>query len=207
MVWVGNRLAISSGQTFPTGSNNIGEITVEDPTNEQHIFAGTGEANYSGDQGTGGGILESSNGGNLWTLSSGPGNAFIGQSIAKIVVDPISSVAGVSKPGAIVYAAVVPTGYNLPENKDGIYQSLDYGVHWDKMPIGNGSNIVPTDLEYTIVNGQFTLWAGLGNVRAYQGFDNRNNGIWKITGNGLFKTPILTAPTERKCRPHFLGRR
>jgi len=94
------------GNNLPPGLNNIGAITV-DPTNPQRVYAGTGEANYSSDQGTGAGILVSDNGGNSWKLVQGSDDnaqAFVGESIAKIIVDPISSVAGLSRPGALMYA-------------------------------------------------------------------------------------------------------
>src|SRR4029453_11472904 len=98
--------------TFVSGSfgtNAIGSLTYTGGV----LYAGTGEANASGDSAAGGGIYKSIDGGNTWTLLSatvGPitthspgtggafpnngtytGNAFLGRSISSIVVDPTNA--------------------------------------------------------------------------------------------------------------------
>jgi hypothetical protein len=183
------------------GLNNIGALAI-DSSHSQRIYAGTGEANYSTDNGPGAGILESANGGNAWTLSQGPGNAFVGHAIAKIIVDSVTTptINGVIYPtGTIVYAAVVPAGgNNAPDANDGLYKSLDNGLTWSKLALGNGA-IVVTDLEYTVVNGSFTLYAAVGTPRwvppVSANYDNANNGIWKSRDGGASWTQQIGGAT------------
>src|SRR3954447_20764453 len=66
----------------------MGAIAVA-PSNGQVIYAGTGEANNSADSQYGTGILVSTNGGNSWTLGTGPGGIFsTGLTTSKIAIDP-----------------------------------------------------------------------------------------------------------------------
>jgi hypothetical protein len=95
--------------TFVSGSfgtNAIGTLTFTGGV----LYAGTGEANASGDSEAGVGIYKSTDGGNTWTALAatigpittfspgtgtngtyGPGNAFLGRSISSIVVDPTNA--------------------------------------------------------------------------------------------------------------------
>jgi hypothetical protein len=119
-VWVGaagggvwrtdNALAGNGASwTFVSGSfgtNAIGTLTFTGGV----LYAGTGEANASGDSEAGVGIYKSTDGGNTWTALAGtigpittfspgtgtngtygPGNAFLGRSISSIVVDPTNA--------------------------------------------------------------------------------------------------------------------
>src|SRR5215211_1091793 len=110
-VWRTDNALSGSGVnwTFVSGSfgtNAIGTLTYTGGV----LYAGTGEANASGDSAAGVGIYKSVDGGNTWSLLSstvGPittvspaetgvvvangtytGNAFLGRSISSIVVDP-----------------------------------------------------------------------------------------------------------------------
>ena len=90
------------------GTNAIGTLTYDAPNNT--LYAGTGEANASGDSEAGLGIWKSTDGGNTWTQLAaiigpittfspgtgtngtyGPGNAFLGRSISSIIVDPTNA--------------------------------------------------------------------------------------------------------------------
>ena len=87
----------------------MGAIAIA-PSNHLKIYAGTGEANNSGDSNFGQGILVSNDGGATWSLSTGPGGVFNRLAIAKISVDP-------SNPN-IAYAAVndfAENGFAAPE--------------------------------------------------------------------------------------------
>src|SRR5262249_50341286 len=68
----------------------IGALAV-DRTNPSVIYAGTGEANYSADSRYGAGILRSVDGGQTWSLASGPhlgGEEFFRHAVSRIIVDP-----------------------------------------------------------------------------------------------------------------------
>ena len=150
-------------QPLATGQNpnvnNIGALAV-DPANLQTIYAGTGEANFNNDGGAGAGILKSTDGGDHWVIvSRGPSNAFVGQSISKIILTP----------GGI-FAAVVPTGANAPTADDGVYKRSDGGLSWTKQTVGFGL-IIPTDLAFA--NGK--LYAGLGNPLGITNWANYSN--------------------------------
>jgi hypothetical protein len=110
-VWRTTNALAGSGPswTFVSGSfgtNAIGTLTYTGGV----LYAGTGEANASGDSEAGVGIYKSTDGGNTWTQLSatvgpittfspgtgtngtyGPGNAFLGRSISSILVDPTNA--------------------------------------------------------------------------------------------------------------------
>jgi hypothetical protein len=89
------------------GAAAIGALAV-DPNNPRVIYAGTGEANWSQDSRYGAGILWSINGGDTWTLVSGPaagGTEFFRHAVSEIVIDPTVVTGAWSQ---YIYAAVVP---------------------------------------------------------------------------------------------------
>ncbi len=198
-----------AGTRIP-GVNNIGALAVDTnhPANQRDIiYAGTGEANYSGDSGAGAGILKSTDGGDSWSLlrpmvviAGNNREPFFGRSVAKIIVQP--NVAGAPDPAGTLYVALVPNGKDAPTDATGIYKSTNRGDSWTKLTVAPGNApIIPTDLEYTIVrnggNQKFVLWAGLGNPKAFAAVDNANNGIWKSEDGGRNWTPLRAggAPT------------
>jgi len=147
------------------GAIDDGTITV-DPGSVNHlqaIYVGTGEANYSTDSRYGTGILKSTDSGHTWSLSTGPGNAFFGQSISKIIVDPTDP------SGKTVYADVVPSGGAAPTADDQIYQSSDGGTTWTPITFpstfGSPSFDVITDMDYTLdaTGTDLTLFAAVSN--------------------------------------------
>lgn len=64
----------------------IGALAI-DPTDPSIVYAGTGEANNSGDSFYGDGVLKSTDGGDTWSVEN-PGGVFSGAKFASIVVDP-----------------------------------------------------------------------------------------------------------------------
>jgi hypothetical protein len=97
----------------------MGSITVA-PSNHQILYAGTGEANNSGDSFYGRGVLKSTDGGASWTLvGSAP---FDRRAIAKIVVSPTDP--------NLVYAAVCTLAANGIGTGSGIYKSINGGTSW-----------------------------------------------------------------------------
>ena len=105
----------------------IGAVAV-DPNNADHIVAGTGEANQSGDSFSGDGILNSTDGGTTWSRQD-PGGVFDGASVSQLAIDPTSSVRE--------FAATTA----------GLFETADGGTTWAQ----------PTDASYTLdVAGRIT---------------------------------------------------
>lgn len=118
---------------LPRGINAIGAITVDpnDPSGNT-IYAGTGEANASGDSAAGIGIFKSLDGGRTWAglANQGP---FNGRAVGTIVVDPNNpnvlyagttrAVRGVASTGGGV--SLIPGAAPW-----GLYKSTDGGQTW-----------------------------------------------------------------------------
>src|SRR5262249_16959336 len=68
---------------------SMGAIAVA-PSNPLVVYAGTGEANNSGDSNFGRGVLVSTDGGLTWTLRNA-GGAFDQKSISQIAIDPTNA--------------------------------------------------------------------------------------------------------------------
>jgi len=132
------------------GTNAIGTLTYD--AAHDTLYAGTGEANASGDSEAGLGIWKSTNGGDTWTQLSatigpittfspgtgtngtyGPGNAFLGRSISTIVVDPtnanhlyVSSSRGVRGVSSVTGGGT--TNPPTPRPPFGLFESSDAGA-------------------------------------------------------------------------------
>ena len=135
----------------------VGSV-VDDPSNPEHLIAGTGEANQSGDSYPGAGILVSTDGGQSWSLQN-PGSVFSGLHIAQVAIDPsnsshqfaatdgglfVTTDGGVSwaKPAdpsyapldgsisAVVINPTTPTTVYLGGGAQAVGKSTDGGVHW-----------------------------------------------------------------------------
>jgi hypothetical protein len=130
------------------GTNAIGTLSYTGGV----LYAGTGEANASGDSEAGVGIYKSTDGGNTWSLLSatigpittfspgtgtngtyGPGNAFLGRSISTIVVDPtnamhlyVSSSRGVRGVSSVTGGGT--SNPPTPRPPFGLFESTDGGA-------------------------------------------------------------------------------
>jgi hypothetical protein len=121
----------NGGTTWTPRSDNaatlaIGSVTV-DPSNPNHLIAGTGEGNQSGDSAYGLGILTSTDGGNAWTLSD-PGSVFQGLHITQVAIDPSNS------------------NHMFAATDNGLYVTSNGGASWAK----------PADSSYATVDGHLT---------------------------------------------------
>ena len=135
------------------------------PTNDNIVYAGTGEGALSGDSYTGNGILKSTDGGNTWAQVSG--DYFMGVSISRLVVDPTNA--------SHLYAAVLrgrggARRVSPPvHSRFGIWESNDGGVSWTlrrEVPEQNGA----TDLEIDPQNPKI-LYASFWSDKIYRSTD------------------------------------
>ena len=209
----------NGGTTWTPRSDNaatlaIGSVTV-DPSNQNHLIAGTGEGNQSGDSAYGLGILTSTDGGNTWTLSD-PGSVFQGLHIAQVAIDPsnsnhmlaatdnglyVTSNGGASwaKPADSSYASVdgiltsvvvnptAPTTIYIGGGAATVAKSTDGGVHWAAANVGITA---PGANPYTALgiatSSPSTLYASVGS-------SNNPAALYKTTNGGTSWAP-LSAP-------------
>ncbi len=159
----------SSGKPVVEFMGAIAET--RDSSNNEIVYAGTGEANNSADTFYGEGILVSVNGGSTWTLT---GQALLkGTAISRIAVDPNNS--------NIAYAAVSNTAVNgTTAAVTGIYKTTNAGGTWTNVTALNGQdNIDPwSDVVIDPLNSAI-LFAAVGNPNGSGG-----NGVF--TGNGVY---------------------
>jgi hypothetical protein len=151
----------------------MGSIAVA-RSNPAIVYAGTGEANNSGDSYYGRGVLKSTNGGASWTLL---GNSLFNRlAISKIVIDPTNA--------NIVYVAVsgfATLGLNFSGNV-GVWKSVDGGGTWTNttsaIPNLNTNFGTFSDLLIDPSNPQ-TLYTAVGSY-----YGDTANGIYKTTNGG-----------------------
>ncbi len=183
-VWITDRALDSRpGWRFVTeelGSNAIGSLALDpNDSSGNTIYAGTGEANASGDSGAGVGLYRSTDGGETWATVGTSAAVSYGRAIGSIAIDPtnastiyiataravrgISSVTGGGTSNPPVAAAF------------GVYKTTDGGATWNSIWNGNNSlrgvrriKLDPRDAT--------TLYAS-----AYQ------QGLWRSTGGGAFE--------------------
>ncbi len=114
----------------------MGAIAI-DPANPNIIYAGTGEAHFTGDSYYGAGLLKSTDGGVTWTQITGPVSAseprqpaFLNAAFQTLIIDPTTP--------STLYAATTfgfvssATGgtYFPPLGDRGVWKSTDGGVTW-----------------------------------------------------------------------------
>ena len=149
---------------------SMGAIAIA-PSNPSVIYAGTGEANFSGDSNFGRGVLTSTNGGTTWTLQNN-GGLFDRKAISEIAVDPTNA--------NVAYVAVAGGGVNGVGGNNGVWRSADGGVTWTNT---TATIAASTGQPWTSVrvdpNTPTTLYAAAGNI-----FGSSVNGVYKTTNSG-----------------------
>ena len=159
------------------GDTAMGSITIA-PSNHNVIYAGTGEANYSGDSRYGIGLLKSTDGGTSWSVIPGPITAnspkgvFYRKSISRVVVSPTDP--------NVVYLGTVLSGLNGNGFADGgVWKTTDGGVNWTNTTAGKvNNNALYTDVAMNTHNPNI-LYTTIGYPGAYPG-----NGVFKTTNGG-----------------------
>ena len=101
------------------GTISIGDVAL-DPTDENVIWVGTGEANNQRSSYWGDGIYKTTDGGETWSMVGLPDSHHIG----RIVMDPRDT--------NRVYVAVLGNLYS-PNPERGLYRTTDGGVTWEQV--------------------------------------------------------------------------
>ena len=174
-IWVWNGTSwVPKTDNMP--SLHIGALAVA-PSDDNVVYAGTGEGALSGDSYFGNGILKSTDGGNTWSHVSG--DYFYGVSISRIVVDPSNA--------NHLYAATlrgrggVRRTSPVQHSRFGIWESTDGGATWSLLKQAPQGTNGATDLELDPQNGD--LYASFWHDAIYK---STNGGAsWKTIMNGL----------------------
>jgi photosystem II stability/assembly factor-like uncharacterized protein len=158
---------------------SMGAIAIA-PSNPSVIYAGTGEANFSGDSNFGGGVIVSMNGGATWTLQTN-GGTFNRRAISEIAVDPTDA--------NIVYVAVAGGGVNGVGGNNGVWRSANGGATWTNTTATiAGSTAQPWTSVRIDSNTPATLYAAVGSPGG-----NSLNGVYKTTNSGATWTQLTLA--------------
>jgi photosystem II stability/assembly factor-like uncharacterized protein len=162
----------------------IGAIAV-DPTNDQVVYAGSGEANFANHSRYGLGLYKTTDGGENWDVLAA--DIFSGRSFSRIIIDPTNT--------NIIYAAITQAGglpsfdFNIAAARGhggaqlplGVWKSLDGGNTWSQLTNGLPGDLSAADLIMDTANASI-LYAGIGHV-----FGDSRNGIYKsINGGSLW---------------------
>lgn len=154
----------------------IGALAL-DPSDDQVIYAGTGEAHYANHSRFGLGLYKSSDGGASWQHLAE--SDFAGRCISTIVVSPADS--------NVVYVAVARAG-GFPEmaaakghpqraGPVGVFRSLNGGETWTQL-VNGLPNLAATDLVIDPAQPG-VLYAAIGHI-----FGHADNGIYKSADGG-----------------------
>jgi photosystem II stability/assembly factor-like uncharacterized protein len=168
-----------SGLTDRQRTLSMGAIAIG-TDNPDVVYAGTGEANNSGDSNYGRGILISSDAGATWTLSTGPSDAFDRLTTSQIAIDPTDT--------RVAYAAMADRGINGLSGNTGIWKTIDRGTNW----INTTASIDSTDPWSAVVidaNNTQTIYASVGNPNGAGA-----NGVYKSTNGGTSWALLTNAP-------------
>jgi photosystem II stability/assembly factor-like uncharacterized protein len=161
---------------------SMGAIAIA-PSNSQVLYAGTGEANNSGDSNFGLGILVSADGGATWTLATGPSGVFSTMRLAtsQIAVDPTNP--------SVAYAAMADFANNGSCcSNTGIWKTTNGGAAWTNMTASINSSI-PWSAVVIDPNNSSVVYGALGD---YGGLTA--NGVYKSIDGGTTWTLLTTAP-------------
>jgi photosystem II stability/assembly factor-like uncharacterized protein len=183
-----NSLAIGGIAIAPgAGNNNI-------------IYVGTGELNFSGDSYYGAGVYKSTDGGNTWTQQCGGASvnfcaptfsgAFQGGGyfVGTIAVNPTNP--------SIALASVRNAGN---ANFSGIYRTTDGGANWNLLPSASGAagnSIIWNPSDSTIV---YATLGERGNTAKFGVYKSTDSGVTfsRLTGNGATGNNLPTTNLGR----------
>ena len=165
------------GSTAVAGDRRAGIA----PSDDDIVYAGTGEGALSGDSYFGNGILKSTDGGHTWSHVSG--DYFVGVAISRLLVDPNEPTTCTCRCSA---AAAARERTSPPcHSKFGIWESNNGGIQLDAARGGSKNTNGATDLEMDPQNPQNLYTSFWGDA------------IYKSTDGGDHWTPTMKgSPTD-----------
>jgi uncharacterized repeat protein (TIGR01451 family) len=158
---------------------SMGAIAIA-PSNPLVLYAGTGEANFSGDSNFGRGVLVSTDGGATWTLRNN-GGSFDRKTISEIAIDPTNS--------SIAYVAMAGGGVNGLGGNTGVWKTIDGGVTWTNTTSGITSIQPWTSVRINPTNPS-VLYAAVGSTGG-----SAQNGVYMTTNGGVSWSLLSGGPT------------
>ena len=174
-------------------SSSMGALAI-DPTNENIIYVGTGEANYANHSRYGLGLYKSVDGGDTWQVMAA--DVFSGRCFSKIHIDPNDPqrlYASITRAGGFPELAAAK-GHPGAAGSVGVFRSNDGGATWTHLTNGL-PNLSATDLSLDQANPN-VLYAGIGRI-----FGSEDNGIYKSNDGGDSWTKLGGGlPTEELGR-------
>lgn len=180
-IWENTNAGPDWPRTDDQPSLAIGAITFA-PGNPSLVYAGTGEANFRGDDYAGAGLLVSRDGGTHWQMLN---TNFARTSFSHIVVNPTNSgqlaVATVRGGGGVGEEA--SGNGNVPGAPPrGVFVSTDGGTNFTRLLTGEATALTANPGDF---NGQY---AGLGEV-----YGDPANGVYRTT-NGWQSFQLIPGP-------------
>jgi len=154
----------------------IGAVAL-DPSDENIIYAGTGEANYANHSRYGLGLYKSTDGGDTWQHLAE--NVFAGRTFSKIVIDHQNTqilYAAIARAGGFP-ALAAAKGHPGATGPVGVFRSTDGGATWTHLTNGI-PGVEASDLAIDPVDPRI-IYAAIGNI-----FGHAGNGIYKSTNGG-----------------------
>jgi photosystem II stability/assembly factor-like uncharacterized protein len=154
----------------------IGALAI-DPTDENILYAGSGEANFANHSRYGLGLYKSTDGGDTWTVLAA--DTFAGRCFSRIVVnpqDPQILYAAITQAGGFPEKAAAK-GHPLKDGPYGVFRSSDGGETWEQLTNGL-PNLSATDVAMDPTDPGI-LYAGIGHI-----FGSGDNGLYKSEDGG-----------------------
>ena len=196
-IWITDK-ALAGAQNWrfvseELGTNAIGSLLL-DPTDRtgNTIYAGTGEANASGDSESGVGLYKSTDGGESWNLVPATASFANARAIGSIAIDPTDGNNIYVATARAVRGVSSVTGGAVSQPVFGLYESTDGGATWVAIWDGNASLRGVRRIKLDPLNPN-TIYAS-----AYQ------QGLWRSTNGGAFERIFYpTAPGLNTSRTEF----
>ena len=200
-IWITDK-ALSGAQNWryvseELGTNAIGSLQLDptDPTGNT-IYAGTGEANASGDSEAGVGLYKSTDGGESWNLLPATTAFANARAIGSIAIDPTDAnniyVATARAVRGVSSVTGGATSIPFAGVTFGLFKSTDGGATWTAIWNGNGSIRGVRRIKLDPLNPN-TVYAS-----AFQ------QGLWRSTNGGAFERIFYpTAPGATTSRTEF----